>query len=558
MLSGRDLNDTPFVAVDLETTGHRPGQDSILEIGAARIEDGCIVDTFSSLLRPKRPIPDAIRSLTGITDKMVTHSPGTSEVLPEFLRFAEGALFIAHDHRFDLGFLDFEIEVASGPPIPRPIFDTLALARRLSPGLAKYNLRFLAHNYDVDTRPDHRATNDALATGQIFVQMLPDLERIGLRTAGDVARFCEMEDQQCLAEKLTLTTDLPNRPGVYMFSDDEGTVFHVGRARDLRQKVRSYFYANRKSRRGCLAARAQTIDYLPSDSHLEAALLESRVLAHSPGPHVSRNTPRLQEPAFLSVDLKEAFPALRRTTTDGDGAITVGPYLGTHRVQIVAENLREVFDLRRCERPWDEAQRDGPCEMSLAGCPAPCSSVRDAEEYREHIMAALDDARGTTSRLRQVLVSRLRRSLTADRANHGRIRQGLKAYDRAINSMLCLRNAIDETPVILLDRVERDVAIHIIVSGTLVSTLLLDPVSITDGIAGVALSKSLSASLDRPAYVDSADQLDARSAADIYLVDRFRKEARPFEIRVYGDRAMLVSKILSVAQAITHEHGRRV
>ena len=108
MLAPTLLTEGPFVTVDIETTGCRPGTSSIIELGAARIEHGAVVDTFSMLVRPTEPIPAAIERLTGISDAMVAHAPSVDEVVRAFSSFAAGAVLVAHNHRFDLGFLDYE------------------------------------------------------------------------------------------------------------------------------------------------------------------------------------------------------------------------------------------------------------------------------------------------------------------------------------------------------------------------------------------------------------------------------------------------------------------
>ncbi|TLM68387.1 MAG: endonuclease, partial [Actinobacteria bacterium] len=239
MLSGTRLDRGAFVAVDIETTGSRPGIHSIIEIGAVRIEGGRLVASFAALVAPNDPVPPAVEALTGITREILLGAVALPEALEAFRDFAEGAVLIAHNHRFDLGFLDYESEVMWGRAFPRPVLDTLSLANRLHPEDDRHNLRDLAARYATSSTPTHRALADARAAGEVFLAMTPALEARGLRTAADVAAFCGMAGQGSLAKALPLTTRLPDARGVYVFRDAEGRVVHVGRAKNLRIKVRS-------------------------------------------------------------------------------------------------------------------------------------------------------------------------------------------------------------------------------------------------------------------------------------------------------------------------------
>ncbi|MHB1477783.1 MAG: exonuclease domain-containing protein, partial [Coriobacteriia bacterium] len=243
MLAPTLLAEGSFVTVDIETTGCRPGTSSIIELGAARIEGGAVVDTFTMLVHPTEPIPAAIERLTGISEAMVAQAPSTEEAVRAFAAFARGAVLVAHNHRFDLGFLDYECELVCGSPFPRPILDTLCLARALHPEIERNNLRDLAAFYGVPTVPNHRALPDAVATAEILIAMIPELAERGITTAGETARLCGIADAGSLSEKLTLATNIPDEPGVYLFRNGCDAIVYVGRARNLRTKVRSHFYA---------------------------------------------------------------------------------------------------------------------------------------------------------------------------------------------------------------------------------------------------------------------------------------------------------------------------
>ncbi|MBC7293580.1 MAG: 3'-5' exonuclease, partial [Thermoleophilia bacterium] len=139
-----DLAEVPFVVLDLETTGARPGLAKITEIGAVRLEGLREVATFNTLVNPLRPIPPIITQITGITPAMVADAPRIEEVIPELLHFLEGAVIVAHNAPFDVGFLNYELRRLKGRQLGEGAIDTLPLARALAPGLPNYRLQTVA------------------------------------------------------------------------------------------------------------------------------------------------------------------------------------------------------------------------------------------------------------------------------------------------------------------------------------------------------------------------------------------------------------------------------
>ena len=160
-----------YVAVDIETTGFSASSDKITEIGAVRIEGGNITEGFSKLINPGIPIPQKITMITGITDSMVKGKPSIEDVLPLFLRFCSGCAIIAHNAKFDMGFIKYNA-AKHGLACDFEIHDTLAIARRLFPRLINHKLDTVANHLGVDISGHHRAEHDARATAQIFLKCM--------------------------------------------------------------------------------------------------------------------------------------------------------------------------------------------------------------------------------------------------------------------------------------------------------------------------------------------------------------------------------------------------
>lgn len=167
---GQSLDET-YVIFDLETTGFSPMQNRIIEIGAAKVKAGEIVDRFSSFVNPDVPIPFRIEKLTGINDSMVLHAPFIDEVLPEFLAFCQEAVLVAHNAGFDMSFVQ-ENAKRLAIAIDFTYVDTVTLARVLLPNHAKYTLDAVAKIVGVSLENHHRAVDDAAATAEIFIKFL--------------------------------------------------------------------------------------------------------------------------------------------------------------------------------------------------------------------------------------------------------------------------------------------------------------------------------------------------------------------------------------------------
>ena len=174
---GQDLN-ADFVVFDIETTGFSPVNNRIIEIGAVKIQGGKITDRFSSFVNPRIPIPFEIENLTGIADDMVVDAPFIEDVLPEFLEFCEGSVLVAHNAGFDMGFI-IENAARQGLVCESTYVDTVGIARILLPNQAKHTLDAVAKSLGVSLENHHRAVDDAQATAEIFVKMIPLLQEKG-------------------------------------------------------------------------------------------------------------------------------------------------------------------------------------------------------------------------------------------------------------------------------------------------------------------------------------------------------------------------------------------
>lgn len=547
MLSDTHLADGPFVAVDIETTGARPGLHSIIEIGAVRVERGRTTGDFQVLVKPSDIPPPAIEALTGITPDLLRGAMPIGDALTSFRGFAEGAVLVAHNHRFDLGFLDFEAETLWGEPFPRPVLDTLSLANRLHPEEDRHNLRDLAERYGANTTPTHRALADATATSEIFLTMVPQLLARGLSTAGQVVAWCGMASQSALSRVLPLTTGLPDCPGVYMFRDSDGTVIHVGRAKNLRVKVRAYFYATGGGgRHADIGTGVADVRWIPCSSDLDALLLESRLVTRYRPAHNALVLRGDRGGWSLHFDTTSRFPAVRVVSRPPRKGVTVGPFTNRSAVETVAEHLRASFDLRRCSRRVNGDLSMRPCQhRDTGGCPRPCVEDVSSEEYVARVHDALAVFDGAIDDFRSDLVRRMEHSAASHLYEDAiRYRDGIRALDRSMAALRTVRRATSGPGSVIVEAAEEMLTVHIIRRGYLVKTLRTP--------LGDALSPATERRLERllarahapGAWPDDPSRFTPRQLRDVFVIDTYRTQHAPVEIAVTGDVASDLPELL--------------
>ena len=187
----RRLKDLDFVVVDVEATGAKTPPNRLIELGAYRIRGGRIVDKFLSLVNPEIPIPRFVASLTGISNDMVKDAPVFADVAPRWLDFVNDSVLVAHNAPFDTSFLNHEISrVYPGHRMVNPHLCTVRLSRRALPDLSNHRLETIATHFSIPIASRHRAGCDALATAEIFILLLTELEEThGIKDLAAARRF---------------------------------------------------------------------------------------------------------------------------------------------------------------------------------------------------------------------------------------------------------------------------------------------------------------------------------------------------------------------------------
>jgi DNA polymerase-3 subunit alpha (Gram-positive type) len=174
------LPDATYVVFDIETTGLSVTSNKIIELAAVKMKDGQEIGRFATFINPHEPIPYNIQQLTSITDEMVEDAPELAPKLNEFLDFIENAVLVAHNARFDIGFIQEACKQNGHQPVTNPVLDTLELARFLYPTMKNHRLHTLANLYKVSLDNHHRAIDDTLALGGVLYGLIKDAQTRGV------------------------------------------------------------------------------------------------------------------------------------------------------------------------------------------------------------------------------------------------------------------------------------------------------------------------------------------------------------------------------------------
>ena len=382
------LEESEFVVFDLETTGLSAASSRICEIGAVRVHKLELADEFQTLVDPRIPLPTPVAQLTGLRNEELRRAPRVATATHRFLGFVRDATLAAHNARFDLSFLDRQLEHHGGRKRIAPAVDTVALARRLLEGrVGRTNLSSLSVFFGTAARPCHRALPDAQATAEILIMLIGLAQERGARTLGDLQALAAPRKRRVYGKR-SLAHGAPSRPGVYLFRDRHDQVLYVGKARDLRARLRSYFRSERQrpAVEAALAA-VERIEWRLLGSELEAALAELQLIRE------------LRPPANARSARPDRYVYLKRR---GDGIVVsssptpLGPIKSRRKAHLAARALQgatpaELDSLPGGPEPLTRLRR------KLAHL-AECLRYEDAARLRDRIRA-LEDVLGSLRRL---------------------------------------------------------------------------------------------------------------------------------------------------------------
>lgn len=376
---------TRYAIIDLETTGGSPQRDRITEVAIIVYDQSTVIDRYSTLVNPERAIPTEITRLTGINNDMVKEAPRFFEVARKIVELTEGAVFVAHNVRFDYGFLHQAFR-RLGYSYTRKQLCTVKLARKLLPGLRSYSLGNLCKELKIVNNTAHRAMSDAEATLELFQYLTNDRAKPQLSLTLQ-AEIATSKLPPNLDPKLI--DDLPDEAGVYYFYDHKGSILYIGKSNKVRKRVLSHFSAAHKTSRTLrLMAQIADISYTLTGSELIALLLENEeIKRHLPPFNRKQRRRHLKIAVYDEVD-KKGYRRLGINSFDPENPPLAG-FADRTRAERALQRKAEAYQL--CMGLCGLATCSGKAcfYQQLKLCQGAAVGMESPEDYNERVEEAI-------------------------------------------------------------------------------------------------------------------------------------------------------------------------
>ena len=384
----------PLAFVDLETTGATATRDRITEIGVIEVDDSGVRE-WSTLVNPETTIPVFIQHMTGITDAMVHDAPTFAEVAKETLARLQGRLFIAHNARFDYGFLKSAFRRA-GYEFRPTVLCTVKLSRKLFPGHSKHNLDSLIERHSLKANGRHRALADAQLIHQFWQQVQ------GSQPAERFASILkELTARPSLPSHLDpgIVDTLPDSPGVYLFYGENALPLYVGKAKDIRKRVLSHFAGDHSSAKEMsLSQQVRRIEWMDTGGEI-GALLKEAALIKQLQPTLNRQLRRNNDLCAISLidhGLGHITPAIiyARELDFGPQSNIYGLFKSAKEATSVLAELAAEYGLCHAILELEKVKSGKPCfAHQVKKCKGACVGAEPLVAHSGRLLQGLSNLR---------------------------------------------------------------------------------------------------------------------------------------------------------------------
>ena len=389
-----DSRNTRLAFVDLETTGATATVDRITEVGIVEVDEDGSVREWSSLVNPHCRIPEFIEGLTGITNAMVATAPDFEDLAEEIQRRLAGRTFLAHNARFDHGFLKNEFK-RIGIEFRPTVLCTVKLSRKLYPGFAKHNLDSLIERHRLQVTERHRALGDARLIWQFWQVLHASLPVAQIDTA-----LVELTARPSLPSHLDagLLDDLPTTHGVYLFHDETSLPLYVGKANNLRRRVLAHFSSDHASSSELdIAQKIRRVTWIETAGELGALLKEAALIKQLMPSH-NQQLRRNETVCAWRLVQHGAQVKLALVETDdlffGDEENLFGPFSSSRKATDALKGIADAYELCHAVLGLEKVRSGKGCFASQVNrCAGVCVGRETHAAHATRTFAALESLR---------------------------------------------------------------------------------------------------------------------------------------------------------------------
>lgn len=378
------VDEADYCVLDLETTGLSPSYNNIIEIGIIKVSGLTITDSFHSLVNPQRDIPYYITQLTGITGQDVYEAPFFEDIADKVAEFISGHIMVGHNLSFDKSFLKKEFAACGREVDVTHNLCTLKIARRIYPTLKSKSLGSVCRHLGINNLAEHRALGDAKVTAKLLIQMIAELkENFGIHFTDELIKFQALARKELKVKvKQSLSSDLaalPHAPGVYYFLNSKNDIIYIGKAKSLRDRVKSYFSASAPRKAKKIIKQASHLKIQLTNSELTALLNEAELIKVI-NPKHNTMLKSYGNKYFLRVNASQDFPSIEISNSfHFDGNDYFGLFISRRKAAEIYDMLSKTFAIRECNEK--EFLKKRKCFLAdIERCTAPCENM-DKELY---------------------------------------------------------------------------------------------------------------------------------------------------------------------------------
>lgn len=383
------IDKAAFSVIDVETTGLTPKFNNIIEIGIIKVKNLKIVGKYQSLINPGRDIPFFITGFTGITNADVYDAPFFDNITDEIIEFIGDDVIVGHNLSFDNSFLKREFNLAGRTELKNPKVCTLKISRRIFPLLNSKSLKSVSSFLKIKNSASHRALGDAETTAKVLIKLIKLLKKnYGFETLSDLINFqfttaTRLGGSELKSKFIGEFDSIPDAPGVYYFLNSADKIMYIGKAKSLRERLRSYFASTAPRKAKKILKSASKLKIEVTNSELTALLKESESIK-SKNPKLNTQLKKYGHRYFIRVNKNYKFPVLEICNHfDFDGNDYFGLFASRRYAVSMLEMINKTFMLRECnEKEFGRSKRCFLAEIER--CTVPCEN-NDAALYKHEL-----------------------------------------------------------------------------------------------------------------------------------------------------------------------------